>query len=104
MEILIGLVVATVVLIGWGYGIWPVALFLTLADLFGMTLIGLLRNPTPGLQAIAVISVILIWLPVVFRSRSRHRPEPIRPARPPLSLIIRGPDGEIDLDKTAGRS
>lgn len=63
MEILIGLVVATVVVIGWCYGSMLVAVFLTLADLLGLTVIGLFLNPS--LQLFAVISVAVIWSPVI---------------------------------------
>lgn len=65
MEILIGLVIATLAIIGWGYGLWPVALFLTLGDLAGLAVIGLFRNP--DLQVYAVASVVVIWAPVVIR-------------------------------------
>lgn len=65
MEILLGLVVATVLVIGWGYGSFPVAIFLTLADLLGLAVIGLFLNPS--LQLFAVISVLVIWAPVIIR-------------------------------------
>lgn len=71
MEILIGLIVVTALLIGWGYGFWPVALFLTLGDLAGLAVIGLFRNPE--LPVYAVASVAIIWAPVVLKHFARKR-------------------------------
>lgn len=68
MEILIGLAVVTVLLIAWGYGLWPVALFLTLGDLFCLAVIGLFRNHDPTQQTVAVVSLVVIWLPVLLRT------------------------------------
>lgn len=68
MEILIGLAVVTVLLIGWGYGFWPVALFLTLGDLFYLAIVGMIKNNDQTLQMFAVISVIVIWAPVLLRT------------------------------------
>lgn len=91
MEILFGLVVVTVALIGWGYGLWPVALFLTLGDLFYLGVIGLFRNSDPTLEVFAIVSIAVIWAPFLLRRIKASSPS-ATDDRQTLSITSRSDD------------
>jgi hypothetical protein len=91
MEILIGLLVVTVLVIGWGYGFWPLAMFLTLGDLFYLAMIGLFRSADPTLQVSAIVSIAVIWAPFLIK-RIRTMPIQRHDDRPTISLISRSDD------------
>jgi hypothetical protein len=91
MEILIGLLVVTVLVIGWGYGSLAVTIFLTVGDLVGLAILGLFRNPS--LQLFAVASVLVIWAPIVIRRLWFV----VRPVHKFVDAPVNGPAGEQRL-------
>jgi len=70
MTILVGLVIATVLVLGWARGNIFVVIFLTLGCLLGAGIIGAFeRNPEARLPAAVMIAVI--WAPLAIRRQMR---------------------------------
>lgn len=63
--ILIGLAIATALVIGWGFGSFVVAVFLTLGDL--LVVILLRPGADPGAYLLAIVTLAAIWAPFSIR-------------------------------------
>lgn len=72
MHILIGLVIATFLVIGWACGNVFACVFLTLGGLFCMLVGGLLRGE-PGVFVMTGAMLVIIWAPIGIRM-SNARP------------------------------
>lgn len=75
MGILIGLIIATVLAIGWGYGLLIVAVFLTLGDLFLLLL--LRQGPGGGVYLAFVVALAVIWAPFSIRRHIARQSRPV---------------------------
>jgi hypothetical protein len=71
MEILIGLVIGTIAVIGWAYGNLFVCIFLSLATLFAALVMNSL-SPSIGVWSGVAVFLIVIWTPLMVRSSYRR--------------------------------
>ena len=92
LHALVGLTVATILIIGWGYGNLFACVFLTIPITLGLLVFAVKTPAAPGWALTCMVLLAVIWLPRRMRLRAAAYPVylPPPPRYPPLKIVMAG--------------